>query len=196
MGTGMAFPWNLISSIHLASSEIVEDLKIGLDLALAGSPPIFCPTALVTSQFPLFGEASAAQRQRWEQGHMRMILKAAPRFIWLALVRRNFSLLALVLDLVVPPLTLLALLTIATIAIAGTAFLIGFSSTALIISACSLAAFLVAVFFSWLRYGRDVLPPNAFLAVAHFVFAKFGLYRRMLTRGVPLHWTRTDREQK
>ena len=196
MGTGMAFPWNLISSINLASSEIVEDLKIGLELALAGSPPIFCPTALVTSQFPSSGEASTAQRQRWEQGHMRMILKAAPRFIWLALMQRNFPLLALVLDLAVPPLTLLGLLTIATFAIDGTAFLVGFSPTALIISTCSLAALLVAVFLSWLRFGRDVLPPTAFLAVAHFILAKFSLYRRMMSRGVPLHWIRTDREKK
>jgi cellulose synthase/poly-beta-1,6-N-acetylglucosamine synthase-like glycosyltransferase len=196
MGTGMAFPWNLISSINLASSEIVEDLKIGLELALAGSPPVFCSAALVTSQFPSSGEASTAQRQRWEQGHMRMILKAAPRFIWLALVRRNFSLLALVLDLAVPPLTLLGLLTIVTFAIDGTAFLVGFSPAALIVSTYSLAALLVTVFLSWLRFGRDVLPPTAFLAVVHFTFGKFSLYRRMMSRGGPLHWIRTDREQK
>ena len=196
MGTGMAFPWSLISSINLASSEIVEDLKLGLDLALAGSPPIFCPDAVVTSQFPSSGEAAAIQRQRWEQGHMRLILKAAPRLIWLALVRRNLPLLTLVLDLAVPPLILLGLLTIVTVTISGTAFLVGFSPTALIISTCSLAALLVAVFLSWLRYGRDVLPPTAFLAVVHFILAKFSLYRRMISRSAPLHWIRTDREQK
>jgi cellulose synthase/poly-beta-1,6-N-acetylglucosamine synthase-like glycosyltransferase len=195
MGTGMAFPWGLISSMNLASSEIVEDLKLGLDLALAGSPPIFCPDAVVTSQFPLSGEAAAIQRQRWEQGHMGMILTAAPRLIWQALVRRNFPLLALVLDLAVPPLTLLGLLTIVTISIDGAAFMVGFSPTALIISACSLSAFMVAVFVSWLRCGRDVLPANDFLAVAQFILAKFSLYRRM-SRGVPPHWIGTDREQK
>lgn len=196
LGTGMAFPWSLISSVNLASSEIVEDLKLGLDLALAGSPPIFCPETVVTSQFPLSSAAAATQRQRWEQGHIRMILKAAPRLIWLALVRRNLPLLTLVLDLVVPPVILLGLLTIATVAITGTAFLVGFSPTALIISTCSLAALLVAVFLSWLRYGRDVLPPTAFLAVVHFILAKFSLYRRMISRSAPLHWTKTDREQR
>lgn len=195
MGTGMAFPWSLVSSINLASSEIVEDLKLGLDLTLAGSPPIFCPEAVVTSQFPLSGEAAASQRQRWEQGHMKMIWKVAPRLIWLALMRRNFPLLALVLDLSVPPLTLLGVLTIATVAIDGTAFVVGFSPTALIISVCSLAAFMVAVFVSWLSCGRDVLSANDFLAVVHFILAKFSLYRRMSSGGPP-HWIRTDREQK
>jgi hypothetical protein len=43
MGTGMAFPWDIIRSAELASGFIVEDLKLGLDLADAGHPPVFCP---------------------------------------------------------------------------------------------------------------------------------------------------------
>ena len=37
MGTGMAFPWDLIRSAELANMLIMEDLKLGLDFALAGS---------------------------------------------------------------------------------------------------------------------------------------------------------------
>ena len=196
MGTGMAFPWSLISSINLASPETVEDLKLGLDLTLAGSPPVFCPGCRCDQSISLVGEAAAIQRQRWEHGHMRMILKVAPRLICLALLRRNLSLLTLVLDLMVPPLTLLGLLTIATISIAGTAFLLGFSPAALIVSTCSLAALLTAVFISWLKFGQDVLPPNAVFALAHFILAKFGLYRRMMSRGGPKHWIRTDRDKR
>src|SRR5262245_56051654 len=50
-GTGMAFPWDAICPADLASGWIVEDLKLGLDLALAGHPPLFCPSARVTSRF-------------------------------------------------------------------------------------------------------------------------------------------------
>ena len=53
MGTGMAFPWELIRSADLAHGSIVEDVKLGLDLAQAGSPPLFCPSAEVKSHFPL-----------------------------------------------------------------------------------------------------------------------------------------------
>lgn len=52
MGTGMAFPWKLIISADLATGAAVEDLKLGLDLARAGHPPLFCPAAAVNSQFP------------------------------------------------------------------------------------------------------------------------------------------------
>ena len=38
MGTGMAFPWKIISSANLGDGELVEDLQLGLDLALAGTP--------------------------------------------------------------------------------------------------------------------------------------------------------------
>ena len=57
MGAGMAFPWKLIRTADLAHPGIVEDLKLGLDLAAAGHPPFFCPTAHVTSQFATTGEA-------------------------------------------------------------------------------------------------------------------------------------------
>lgn len=36
MGTGMAFTWPVISQAALASGHIVEDMKLGMDLALAG----------------------------------------------------------------------------------------------------------------------------------------------------------------
>jgi glycosyltransferase involved in cell wall biosynthesis len=195
MGTGMAFPWGLLSSINLASSEIVEDLKLGLDFALAGSPPIFCPDAAVTSEFPASSEAAGLQRQRWEHGHLGMILKAAPHLIWRALLKHNLSLLVLVLDLAVPPLVILSLITVATMVITSAAYLIGFSSTALIVSIVSSTAFLVAVMLSWSRYGRDLLPPNSFWAVAHYVLAKFSLYQRMMSGG-PAQWNRTDRQKK
>ena len=33
MGTGMAFQWEIIRSVKLASGHIVEDLEFGLELA-------------------------------------------------------------------------------------------------------------------------------------------------------------------
>ena len=195
MGTGMAFPWKLISSAKLASAEVVEDLRLGLDLALAGSPPIFCPEAAVTSQFPTSRDAATAQRQRWEQGHLALILNSVPRMVIIALLRRNLPLLALALDLAVPPLVVLGLLTIAGIVVTGAAFSLGYSVAAFIISVCSFVALIGAVFIAWLGYGRDVLPPRAFSAVICFILAKFGLYRRMAS-GNPLPWVRTDRNRR
>ena len=79
MGSGMAFPWGLIRGGDLANSWIVEDLKLGLDLTSNGHPPLFCPSALVTSSFASSVGAADNQRQRWEFGHISMILGSLPR---------------------------------------------------------------------------------------------------------------------
>ena len=92
MGTGMAFPWEVLRSVNLANAHLVEDLKLGLDLTLAGHPPLFCPSARVTSEFPSSVKGAGTQRRRWEQGHLDMILKNAPRTLALAIARRDWNL--------------------------------------------------------------------------------------------------------
>src|SRR4051812_40886163 len=62
LGTGMAIPWNVIGAADLGTGWIVEDLKLGLDLASSGHPPLFCPSACVTSRFPV--SAAGAETQR------------------------------------------------------------------------------------------------------------------------------------
>ena len=52
MGSGMAFPFSSVRKIQLGTSHIVEDMMLGVDLALQGHPPVFCPDALVESYFP------------------------------------------------------------------------------------------------------------------------------------------------
>ena len=194
MGTGMAFPWTLIGSAKLASSEIVEDIKLGLDLAAAGNPPLFCPDALVTSQFPSSKTAATIQRQRWEQGNIRLIAKFAPRLIWLAFVRRQISLLALALDLAVPPLILLWILTTSVVIISGVLFVFGLSFVPFVLSAASFVLLMGTIFLAWLRYGAEILPARAFPALVIFMFAKFGLYRKMIFRGI-VNWVPTDRDR-
>jgi cellulose synthase/poly-beta-1,6-N-acetylglucosamine synthase-like glycosyltransferase len=194
MGTGMAFPWDVIRSADLASGLIVEDLKLGLDLALARNPPVFCPSARVTSDFPSSVEGVQSQRLRWEQGHIGMIL-TAPRLIIAAIMRANLDLLVLALDLTVPPLSLLGLLVIGMSILAGFAMLLGFSSAALLISSASLVVFTGAVFLCWLKYGRDVLPPGATLLVAPYMIGKLPLYRQIFSRKSGSRWIRTDRRK-
>jgi cellulose synthase/poly-beta-1,6-N-acetylglucosamine synthase-like glycosyltransferase len=195
MGTGMAFPWEVIRSANLASGSIVEDLKLGLDLAQTESPPLFCPSASVTSHFPLSVEGAKSQRKRWEEGHIRMILTTAPRFIYRAVVRKDLNLFTLALDLAIPPLSLLVILLAGMVSIAGLAVLLGFSSAALVISATSFTATVASVFSIWLKYGRDVLPPSAMLSIASHVFEKFPLYRHLFSANAASRWNRTDRKK-
>lgn len=195
MGTGMAIPWNLTRSVDLASGSIVEDLKLGHDLALAGSSPAFCSAATVTSAFASSIEGLQSQRRRWEQGHIGMILAAAPRLITVAITQRDLNLFALALDVAVPPLSLLAMLIVAMSLVAGLGTLIGSSSAALLVSTASLLLFVVSVFISWLKWGRDILPPSSIPLIASYVLGKIPLYWRILNSKSAAQWIRTDRRK-
>src|SRR5713226_6235006 len=98
MGSGMAFPWIVIRSVDLSSALIVEDLKLGLDLASAGHLPLFCPSAIVTSTFPTSAQGARTQRKRWEHGQIGLIRTIAIPCLFQAIRRKDANLAALVLD--------------------------------------------------------------------------------------------------
>lgn len=193
MGTGMAFPWDVIRSADLANAELVEDLKLGLELTLAGYPPLFCPAASVTSEFASSVKGAKSQRQRWEEGHLGMILKATPRLLAVALKRRDIALLGITLDLVVPPLSLLGMLVLATFALGLSDAIFGHSVGALAISAASLFALVAATLLAWLKCGRDLVPLRSLPLMLYYVFGKIGLYRQIIFRQSESNWIGTDR---
>jgi len=193
MGTGMAFPWPVLRSIDLATGHIVEDLKMGLDLAAAGHPPLFCPDALVTSQFPVNEAGTKSQRKRWEHGHLSMIVGTAPGLLWHSLRTRDVASFALGLDLLVPPLallvmasTLFAMLCLAFLAVGGSAW-------PLLVSLIGLGGLFVAVALAWLRYGRDVLPLATLALAPLYALKKIPLYLRFVVSR-QAEWVRSKRD--
>ena len=107
MGTGMAIPWVAIRRIDLATGNIVEDVKMGLDLAAAGYAPRYCPEARVESDFPTTERGFAVQRQRWEAGSVATIMKIVPGMFLRAVLGLNVPLMIMAVDLMVPPLMML-----------------------------------------------------------------------------------------
>lgn len=194
-GTGMAFPWEIIRSINLATGSIVEDLELGLNLTRRGSPPLFCPTAEITSFFPATTNAAENQRARWEHGHIGIIFTGAPCYLIASIMQLNFSLLALTLDLAIPPLSLLALILVGmTIVAAIASIAFDIAVTALIINALFFALFVVAVFVAWFKSGRDILPLRSVLSIFFYLMRKLPIYWRVATGRSTSRWIRTDRE--
>lgn len=194
-GTGMAFPWDVIRKCDLASGSIVEDMKLGLDLAKLGYPPIFCEAAKVTSDFPSTLSGAKSQRERWETGHVKMILTAAPGFLLESIMRRNAALLALTLDLAIPPLSLYFGLIAILIFVTGAAAFFGLSPVPLIIALGALSMFGTALFAAWWTCARDILPPNASLLIIAFLLAKFPMYLRLVLNRTASQWIRADRRK-
>lgn len=194
MGTGMAFPWPAISNINLANGNLVEDMKLGVDLSKSGSAPLFYEDALVTSYFPDASEARSSQRTRWEHGHLSMILSQVPRLFVQGIVNGNKDLLAITLDLCVPPLALLVLMQIGFLMLAGFSYMTGMSYFPLMIAECSIAILLLAIWLAWWGWGRHIVPLFTFLLIPVYVISKIPHYLRFLFNRQK-QWVRTGRRK-
>ncbi|MFC7408444.1 glycosyltransferase family 2 protein [Hydrogenophaga atypica] len=193
MGTGMAFPWAMAQNMALANAELVEDMKLGVDLALAGTPPLFCPQVLVHSHFPTSEQATQGQRKRWEHGHLGVIASQAPRLLAQAWRRRDARLWAMALDLSVPPLALLVLLQLAALGLAGMGAWLGLGSGPLEAAIGCLAMFAMAVGAAWWGWGRSVVSARDLLTVPWYVLGKLPLYLGYVFKRQK-EWVRTDRK--
>lgn len=193
MGTGMAFPWKSLAAVHLATGHIVEDMKLGVDLACAGFAPLFCPEALVTSTFPTSSAGVQSQRTRWEHGHLSVILKEVPQLVLRTLRRCDLGLLALTLDLAVPPLTLLILMTAAIWCSAFVLFLTTSLTAPLTIASVASVMLACAVGIAWARYGRQIISAGSLGRVFIYMLWKIPLYIRFLF-AKQVEWVRSQRD--
>ncbi|MEZ4288417.1 MAG: glycosyltransferase family 2 protein [Polyangiales bacterium] len=109
VGTGMAFPWDALMHCPPMGGYLVEDMLMGIELAKAGFAPVHLSNVHVRSRLPEDPDAALAQRKRWEQGHLQTLFQRGPRLVAEGILTRNVSLLAMGLDLLVPPLALLAI---------------------------------------------------------------------------------------
>lgn len=192
MGTGMAFPYRQLSDIRLGSANIVEDMQLGIDLAAAGDPPLFCPDVKVTSYFPDATQAVKSQRRRWEHGHIGMIIEHLPSLMMKSIVKRDYQLFALALDLAIPPLALLALFVIVLVGAAGVAMIIFGTSIPFVLSVVVLFLFCLGVFAAWAGFGRDLLSFRDILSLPIHMLAKVPLYLQFVYDRQK-KWIRTKR---
>lgn len=194
MGTGMGIPWQQIQGAALASGNIVEDMKLGVDLAIAGHGPRLCLNSCVRGRLPESGKASTTQRTRWEHGHIHTILSQGPRVLLAAVRQRRFDLLVLALELCVPPLALLVLLT-GTLAAVGAAWgLLGGSWLPAGTAAVSLALLGIAVGLAWFLFARGTIPLFALLFAPMYALIKIPLYVLFVFKRQKA-WVRTARTQ-
>jgi cellulose synthase/poly-beta-1,6-N-acetylglucosamine synthase-like glycosyltransferase len=194
-GTGMAFPWDVIRKVDLADGSLVEDLKLGVELSLAGHPPQFCPAAVVTSTFASSAVGAKSQRERWERGHIGMIRSTVPTLLKAFFSRWNWRILILALDLAVPPLSLLLLLVGGTFVVTLVWATVTSALLPLGVSTVLLLLFALSIYLSWLQYGYDVLPGRAIVSIGPYVFRKLGLYKQILSGQGNDTWVRTDRAE-
>lgn len=200
-GTGMAFPWSVLRSVELANGHLVEDMKLSLDLTISGYAPMYCPQARVIGQLPQQDRAARSQRTRWEHGHLQSILTYVPDLIKVAIQKRRPEVLALALELSVPPMALFVTMWLALWltslgwgAIASQAFagIVGAWSAAILATAAGLCL-IVGVLSAWVRFGQTDLSLNQLLSIPFYILWKIPMYFRFLWRPQQA-WVRTERD--
>lgn len=193
MGTGMAMPWELIRKAQLASGHLVEDMELGLSLARAGQAPVYCPEASVHSYFPSHEGGSQAQRRRWEHGHLSMIRTRGLPLLARALLTANGTLLAMALDVCVPPLASLVAVQGALALLLSVYALVSGQMLALSIVLAGWVAVSVAVITAWRRFGRQVIGTGELAAIPGYVLGKLPIYFDALM-GRRAGWQRATRD--
>lgn len=193
MGTGMALPWGVLEKVSLQGSHLAEDMQLGVDLALVGHPPVFCPEVRVFSRLPSENSAFTSQRNRWERGHLATSLSHGPRLFWAGLRCCRVDLLALAADLSVPPFSLLVLGWTAAFSVAILMLLFGAGTLAAILLGAGGFLMIAAVMTGWFAHCRERIPLRAMLAIPGYVLRKIPIYLAFLCRR-PLDWVRTTRD--
>jgi cellulose synthase/poly-beta-1,6-N-acetylglucosamine synthase-like glycosyltransferase len=192
-GTGMALPWDRFAAAPLATESIVEDLALGLEMARMGARAKLLLAARVESASAASGDLRE-QRKRWEGGFLQLAWKAALPTLMAGLIRRSRPLIFFGLHLMVPPMSMLLLLSgtalAALLLVAGWQ---GEHGLPVAILGASIALALAVTFIAWLSIGRETLSGRGMLIAPFYVLWKIPIYIGLLT-AAPLEWRRTRRQ--
>jgi len=194
-GSGMAFPWAVLRGAPATGANLVEDLVMGIELALQGHPPLLCPSVQVGSELPEGAAAGLRQRRRWEHGQLQTLVTYGPRLLAAGLARGRAGLLALGLDLMVPPLALLVMLEVGWLALTLGLALAGVVPFApAVLAAAGLALVGAALAVAWAGFGRQIIRARQLVFVPLYLLWKIPLYLALAVRGGQKKWERTARK--
>jgi cellulose synthase/poly-beta-1,6-N-acetylglucosamine synthase-like glycosyltransferase len=192
-GSGMAFPWKVMRAAPDLGANLVEDLAMGIELAMLGHEPLLCIEAGVRSELPSEQGVAMQQRRRWEHGHLATLLRNGPRLIREGILRRRPGLIALGADLIVPPLALLVGLLVLVLGAAGLLIVFGGPVFPAWIAGIAFLLVGLGVAVGWARYGREAVPFRYLLLVPIYVVWKLPLFASFLLGRRERQWRRTER---
>lgn len=190
-GSGMAFESSLLLTLGWPAHSLAEDVEFSKQLLLDGISVRYNPDARVTSELAARRDQAQVQQQRWEGGKADIVRRFFPRLLRKALETRQWRYIDAVLDILVPPLSILVLL------LAGTGMLAALvhAAWAGLIAACACALAVCVLSGPLLTHA----PWKVWLylcAAPVFVAWKMPVYARILLAKAPIAWQRTPRNHE
>ena len=133
------------------------------------------------------------QRTRWEHAHLQALLTQTPRLAIASVQQQRFDLMAIALDLSVPPLSLLVAIWLAAFATSILATIIGASPIPVILLAVQGLLILVSIVSAWAKFGRTDISGTTLLSVPFYILWKIPLYLGFILKR-QTKWVRTERD--
>jgi 1,2-diacylglycerol 3-beta-glucosyltransferase len=195
-GNGMCFTSSLLREVPHDAFSIVEDLEFGIRLGEAGHRVHYADEAHVYGEMVSSERASRSQRERWEKGRAQMRRRHGFRLLKRAVLGRDRLLFDLAIDVLMPPLSTLAGVTVLGLGAAAAVHIwAGGASLALgLWGAC--AGFLVLYGVrGWQLSGTGLRGlVSLFYAPVYLVWKLTLPFRR--STGPAGEWVRTTRERR
>lgn len=174
-GNGWCLSQQALLEVPYQAYSLTEDIEYGISLGLAGHRVHYADEAWVRAVMESRESVARTQRQRWEDGRFALIRSRALPLLKAALLRRSRVCLDLALDLLVLPLSYLAVQVLTLLAASA---LLSLWQTALLPwlwSAAFCALALVAyVLRGWQLSGRGAAGLLDLLRAPFFVLWKLG----------------------
>jgi exopolysaccharide biosynthesis WecB/TagA/CpsF family protein len=193
VGNGMAFSRRLLEEHPWDAYTSAEDLEWSADLRLAGVRPQFAADARLRAPIAKGGAAARTQRIRWEGGRLHVIRTRVPRLLR-AMRHGEWSLFDAVMELLVPPLGVLAVASVAGCVVAGALHLVGVIPGWAVVPWLAACAGVVLFVVAGLWAGRAPASTYRALAAAPLLVLSDTRNRLRLLRGTQAgEWHRTER---
>lgn len=195
-GNGMCFSAALLREVPHEAFSIVEDVEYGLRLGEAGHRVQYADEAHVYGEMVSTASAAASQRRRWEEGRKELVRRNGWRLLRAGLRDKNRVLFDLALDLLIPPLSRIAVFSALLVLLASAlSFAAGRVVCSLVVFGWCLFAVVSYVLRGWSvsKTGFRGLLDLALAPV--YVIWKAGLRLRKASRPTS-SWVRTKREHQ
>jgi cellulose synthase/poly-beta-1,6-N-acetylglucosamine synthase-like glycosyltransferase len=192
-GNGWCVTHSLLARVPYRAFSLTEDVEYGIMLGLAGYRVHYADEAHSDADMVSGEQIARKQRQRWEHGRFQLIRDKTLPLLGAALRRRSAVCLDLALDLMVLPLSYVALnvLALAVLAALATWWQTSLQSWSWVAFGCA-AGLIIYVLRGWQLSGIGSQGLLDLARAPGFLLWKVLL---MLRRRTSDEWVRTDREK-
>lgn len=196
-GNGMCFSSKLLKAVPHDAFSIVEDLEYGIRIGKQGHRVVWVGEADVLGEMVSGEAASRSQRSRWEHGRAEMAKLHGWPLLKESLSRKSGMLFDLAMDVLVPPLSRIALATVGgVLASWALAFFLPSAAVVAPLSLFTICAACLGLYVTagWLHSGTGLRGLLDLAMAPAYVAWKVALVVRGKATGKPQTWVRTTRE--